>query len=234
MDDTETPTEWRELQKRWRAILFDLPPAACVRFIRDTVHQERRRRSSRTRSATSCATASIVPMSRSMRSMSSGRCKAIPTLGRRSRPGASARGLRSAVSLSVIPPSRRSTEAHDHARPQPHSRLQAAAQAHVPGHGHQDGAPPHAHGPPQAPQARAVWGMGKVQGSAMPRSSHPKRHRAMPEPRRRSAPATRPKPVASASRRRRSADGRSGGRSTEDPAYERCARSCIGGHHTSP
>ena len=37
MDDTETPTEWRELQERWRAILFDLPPAACVHFIRNTV-----------------------------------------------------------------------------------------------------------------------------------------------------------------------------------------------------
>ena len=37
MDDTETPTEWRELQKRWRAILFDLPSAACIHFIRETL-----------------------------------------------------------------------------------------------------------------------------------------------------------------------------------------------------
>ena len=37
MSESETPTEWRELQKRWRAILFDLPQAACVHFIRETV-----------------------------------------------------------------------------------------------------------------------------------------------------------------------------------------------------
>ena len=37
IDETETPTEWRELQKRWRGFLFDLPQATCVQFIRDTV-----------------------------------------------------------------------------------------------------------------------------------------------------------------------------------------------------
>jgi hypothetical protein len=30
---------WRELQKRWRAILFDMPQATCVEFIRDTVNK---------------------------------------------------------------------------------------------------------------------------------------------------------------------------------------------------
>lgn len=33
----ETPDEWRDLQRRWRAILFDLPQAACAHFIRETV-----------------------------------------------------------------------------------------------------------------------------------------------------------------------------------------------------
>jgi hypothetical protein len=37
MDDFDTPDEWRELQKRWRNILFDMPQATCVQFIRDTV-----------------------------------------------------------------------------------------------------------------------------------------------------------------------------------------------------
>jgi hypothetical protein len=34
--ESETPDEWRELQKRWRAILFDMPRAACAQFIRET------------------------------------------------------------------------------------------------------------------------------------------------------------------------------------------------------
>jgi hypothetical protein len=38
-DETETRDEWRELQKRWRAILFDMPQATCVEFIRDTVNK---------------------------------------------------------------------------------------------------------------------------------------------------------------------------------------------------
>jgi hypothetical protein len=39
IDETETPDEWRELQKRWRTILFDMPQATCVEFIRDTVNK---------------------------------------------------------------------------------------------------------------------------------------------------------------------------------------------------
>ena len=39
IDESETPTEWRELRKRWRAILFDMPQATCVQFIRDTVNK---------------------------------------------------------------------------------------------------------------------------------------------------------------------------------------------------
>ena len=35
-DECETPTEWRELQKRWRAILFDMPRAACAAVHPDT------------------------------------------------------------------------------------------------------------------------------------------------------------------------------------------------------
>ena len=40
--------------------------------------------------------------------------------------------------------------AKHHARPEPDPCLQAAAKTHVPRHGIQDRAPPHAHGPPQA------------------------------------------------------------------------------------
>ena len=39
IDETDAPDEWRELQKHWRAILFDMPQATCVEFIRDTVNK---------------------------------------------------------------------------------------------------------------------------------------------------------------------------------------------------
>jgi hypothetical protein len=37
MEEPHASDEWRELQKRWRIILFDMPQATCVEFIWDAV-----------------------------------------------------------------------------------------------------------------------------------------------------------------------------------------------------